>query len=120
MLQVLNSPDFKPHVDLYILTNNSTIIRAVIIFAEGIFKGESHVVHPPASKLKSDVSIPLFPPRDNQVDLHIKVRFSAIFPLISNIYIQCCMDGVEKRRKFVIIEGPLVNLMGHSLLRMML
>lgn len=45
----------------------------MIIFAEGIFKGESHVIHPSAAKLKTDVSVPLFPPRNTQVDLHIKV-----------------------------------------------
>lgn len=67
--------NFKPHVELYITTNNATIIRAVIIFAEGIFKGESHVVHPAPNKLKNEISIPLYPPRNNQIDLHIKVSF---------------------------------------------
>ncbi|XP_030766651.1 Bardet-Biedl syndrome 2 protein homolog [Sitophilus oryzae] len=62
----------KPHVEVYISTNNATIIKAVIIFAEGIFKGESHVVHPETSKLSSDMSIPLYLPRDNAVDIHIK------------------------------------------------
>ncbi|KAJ8925470.1 hypothetical protein NQ315_009304 [Exocentrus adspersus] len=62
----------KPHIEVYISTNNSTIIRAVIIFAEGIFKGETHVVHPPASKLSSEISIPLTLPKDNPVDIHIK------------------------------------------------
>ncbi|KAJ8298785.1 hypothetical protein KUTeg_022845 [Tegillarca granosa] len=33
-----------PHVELFIGTTNDTIIRAVLIFAEGIFEGESHVV----------------------------------------------------------------------------
>lgn len=45
----------------------------MIIFAEGIFKGETHVVHPPTSKLSSELSIPLTLPKDNPVDIHIKV-----------------------------------------------
>ncbi|XP_050293438.1 Bardet-Biedl syndrome 2 protein-like [Anthonomus grandis grandis] len=63
----------KPHVELYVCMNNTTIIRAVIIFAEGIFKGESYVVHPETSRLKSDMYIPLFLPRDNAVDIHLKI-----------------------------------------------
>lgn len=65
--------NFQPHVEVYICTNNSTIIKAVIIFAEGIFKGESHVVHPDISRLASDMSIPISLPRDNAVDIHLKV-----------------------------------------------
>ncbi|CAG9764410.1 unnamed protein product [Ceutorhynchus assimilis] len=62
----------KPRIELYICTNNSTIIKAVIIFAEGIFKDESHVIHPETSKLSSDMLIPLYLPRDNPVDIHLK------------------------------------------------
>lgn len=45
----------------------------VIVFAEGIFKGETHVVHPPTSKLSPHLSVPLYPPKDRPVDIHIKV-----------------------------------------------
>lgn len=62
----------KNSVEIFISTNNSTIIRAVIIFAEGIFDGESYVVHPPASKLSSQLIVPLKVPKDNAVDIHIK------------------------------------------------
>ncbi|CAG9855973.1 unnamed protein product [Phyllotreta striolata] len=68
-----NDADPKPHVELYLCTNNSTIIRAAIIFAEGIFNGETHVVHPPLSQLKSQILVPLFLPKDSPVDIHIKV-----------------------------------------------
>jgi len=44
-----------------------------MIFAEGIFEGESHVVHPLESDLSSSIRVPLTPPRDIPVDLHIKV-----------------------------------------------
>lgn len=64
---------FQPHVELYISTNNNTIIKAVIVFAEGIFKGETQVIHPPSSKLSSELSVPLFPPKDRPIDIHIKV-----------------------------------------------
>ena len=42
------------------------------MFAEGIFEGESYVIHPPANKLSSTLQISLFPPKDVVVDLHIK------------------------------------------------
>lgn len=49
-----------------------TIIRAVLIFAEGIFLGESHVVHPSIHSLSSSICIPITPPKDVPVDLHLK------------------------------------------------
>lgn len=33
------------HVSLLISTTNDTVIKSVLIFAEGIFEGESHVVY---------------------------------------------------------------------------
>ncbi|XP_065051095.1 Bardet-Biedl syndrome 2 protein-like [Rhopilema esculentum] len=62
----------KPHVDLTIQTTNETVIRSVLIFAEGIFEGESYVVHPPLNKLSPVLHIPIYPPKDVTVDLHIK------------------------------------------------
>lgn len=61
------------HVLLTISTNNDTIIRAVTIFAEGIFDGESHVLHPNANRLSSSLKMPLILPKDTPVDAHIKV-----------------------------------------------
>uniref|UniRef100_A0A2C9L6U9 Bardet-Biedl syndrome 2 protein homolog n=1 Tax=Biomphalaria glabrata TaxID=6526 RepID=A0A2C9L6U9_BIOGL len=61
-----------PFVELKIATTNDTIIRAALIFAEGIFEGESHVIHPSAAVVSSSVSVPLIPPKDVPVDLHIK------------------------------------------------
>ncbi|CAH1100216.1 unnamed protein product [Psylliodes chrysocephalus] len=68
-----NDTDPKPHVELSLSTNNSTIIKATVIFAEGIFNGETHVIHPPISKLKSILLVPLFLPKDSPVDIHVKV-----------------------------------------------
>ncbi|XP_069575526.1 BBSome complex member BBS2 isoform X1 [Brachyistius frenatus] len=62
----------KAHVALSISTPNETIIRAVLIFAEGIFEGESHVVHPSAQNLAGCVRVPIVPPKDVPVDLHIQ------------------------------------------------
>ncbi|KAL8584830.1 hypothetical protein ACOMHN_037535 [Nucella lapillus] len=61
-----------PHVELFISTTNDTIIRAVLIFAEGIFEGESHVVHPSPNGLSGTLRVPIVPPKDVPIDLHIK------------------------------------------------
>ncbi|XP_062860242.1 Bardet-Biedl syndrome 2 protein homolog [Trichomycterus rosablanca] len=62
----------RAHLELSISTPNETIIRAVLIFAEGIFEGESHVVHPSAQNLSGCICVPIIPPKDIPVDLHIK------------------------------------------------
>ncbi|KAB7494790.1 Bardet-Biedl syndrome 2-like protein, partial [Armadillidium nasatum] len=61
-----------PHVEIALATTNDTLIRAVVIFAEGIFDGESHVYHPRESALSNNVRVPIYPPKDVPVDLHIK------------------------------------------------
>uniref|UniRef100_A0A8C0GV48 Bardet-Biedl syndrome 2 protein homolog n=1 Tax=Chelonoidis abingdonii TaxID=106734 RepID=A0A8C0GV48_CHEAB len=68
----LGSDSQAAHVELCISTSNDTIIRAVLIFAEGIFEGESHVVHPSLQNLSGRIQVPLTPPKDVPVDLHIK------------------------------------------------
>lgn len=55
----------QPHVEIALATTNDTVIRAVIIFAEGIFEGESHVFHPRESALNSNIRVPLYPPKVN-------------------------------------------------------
>ncbi|XP_064601546.1 Bardet-Biedl syndrome 2 protein homolog [Liolophura sinensis] len=62
----------QPHVELTISTSNDTIIRAVLIFAEGIFEGESHVIHPNINYVSNNLKVAIFPPKDITVDLHIK------------------------------------------------
>ncbi|XP_059855681.1 BBSome complex member BBS2 isoform X2 [Delphinus delphis] len=68
----LGSEAQAAHAELCISTSNDTIIRAVLIFAEGIFLGESHVVHPSIHNLCSSIRIPITPPKDVPVDLHLK------------------------------------------------
>uniref|UniRef100_A0A2K5JZU7 Bardet-Biedl syndrome 2 protein homolog n=1 Tax=Colobus angolensis palliatus TaxID=336983 RepID=A0A2K5JZU7_COLAP len=73
MLSVsLGSETQTAHTELCISTSNDTIIRAVLIFAEGIFTGESHVVHPSIHNLSSSICIPIVAPKDVPVDLHLK------------------------------------------------
>lgn len=69
----LGSETQAAHVELCVSTSNDTIIRAVLIFAEGIFLGESHVVHPSIHNLSNSLRIPITPPKDVPVDLHLKV-----------------------------------------------
>ena len=62
----------SPHVEVSLTTSNDTVIRGVLIFAEGIFEGECHVVHPRENQVSSTILVPIIPPRDVPVDLHIK------------------------------------------------
>ena len=66
------SEEKDPHVEITLTTSNDTVIRGVLIFAEGIFDGECHVVHPRDQAVSQAIVIPVFPPRDVPVDLHIK------------------------------------------------
>ena len=61
---------WQPHVEVTLSTSNDTLIRCVLIFAEGIFEGECHVVHP--KEPYQSIVVPIYPPRDIPVDLHIK------------------------------------------------
>lgn len=72
-------------------TNNDTIVRAVLVLAEGIFEtGETLARHPQQAQLKSILYIPLKPPRDVPVDVHIKVGNILIIRL--NIMKKCNMN----------------------------
>uniref|UniRef100_T1IM01 Bardet-Biedl syndrome 2 protein homolog n=1 Tax=Strigamia maritima TaxID=126957 RepID=T1IM01_STRMM len=65
--------DGNPHVQLLLETSNETVIRAVIVFAEGIFEGESKVVHPKDNLLSNRIRVPIIPSKDMPVDIHLKV-----------------------------------------------
>ncbi|XP_063228678.1 Bardet-Biedl syndrome 2 protein homolog isoform X3 [Bacillus rossius redtenbacheri] len=62
-----------PGVKITMATNNETIIRTVMVFAEGIFKGETYVVHPRDSEVDSKVDVVLYPPKNVAIDIHIKI-----------------------------------------------
>ena len=73
MTTLLDRIVLQAHVEVSLSTSNETIIRSVLIFAEGIFEGECHVVHP--KEPATTINVPIFPPKDIPVDLHIKVTF---------------------------------------------
>jgi Bardet-Biedl syndrome 2 protein len=75
-------------VELVISTNNDTVIRAIIIFAEQLFENESKLVHPknPTSK----IHVPISSPKDISTDLFLKVmvgtRSSSTFHVFEHSY----------------------------------
>lgn len=93
------------HVELTVETNNGTVLRAVVVFAECLFEGESHVVHPPLNKLTSSITLPLFPEKDTPIELSIKAYvghpssaqfhvFEASRPLPRfSLYLPCAPDA---------------------------
>jgi Bardet-Biedl syndrome 2 protein len=68
-----------PHVKLTIglpdLQGSSTTatIRSMVIFAEGIFEGDSLMVHPPASGTKSSISAAIEPPANGTIALSVRL-----------------------------------------------
>uniref|UniRef100_A0A8C5PQR3 Bardet-Biedl syndrome 2 protein homolog n=1 Tax=Leptobrachium leishanense TaxID=445787 RepID=A0A8C5PQR3_9ANUR len=109
----MGSETQSAHVELSISTSNDTIIRAVQIFAEGIFEGESHVVHPSPQHLSGRICIPICPPKDVPVDMHIKtfvgykssVQFH-VFELTRQLprfsmYVQCNTASTPEPQSYV-------------------
>ncbi|OXA51473.1 Bardet-Biedl syndrome 2 protein [Folsomia candida] len=68
----MGSDEKGAHIEITLSLNNDAQIRSALIFAEGIFQGECHVVHPKLEALQSKISVPLMPPKNVVVDLHIK------------------------------------------------
>lgn len=67
------APDETPaSIHLSLSTSNDTVIRAAVVFAEGIFKGESFVVHAGDQDVGSSVRMTLRPEKDAAIDLHVK------------------------------------------------
>lgn len=61
------------HVVVQLSVNNMTVIRSATVFAEGIFQGETYVVHPRAEQISDCLTITLKPPKDTPFDIHIRV-----------------------------------------------
>ncbi|CAB3410101.1 unnamed protein product [Caenorhabditis bovis] len=59
-------------LNLVIEASHKIFVRAVIIFAEGLFEGESYIWIPTADKQGDRVVIPLVPEKDQPNDMHIK------------------------------------------------
>ncbi|KAG8322905.1 Bardet-Biedl syndrome 2 protein [Homalodisca vitripennis] len=62
------------HIEVLLSTNNQTVIRTVTVFAEGIFEGETLVIHPRSDQVTSTLRVPLVPPKDTSLDIHIRRR----------------------------------------------
>jgi Bardet-Biedl syndrome 2 protein len=58
-------------VELVVGSSNDSVVKAVVIFAEQIFGGESHVMHPAEPSVL--VKVPIRPPKDVSTDLNVKV-----------------------------------------------
>lgn len=58
------------NIDITVSTNNATTIRAVLIFADQLFKEETLIAH--LTKDVSRILIPLKTLKDNAQDIHIK------------------------------------------------
>lgn len=61
------------NIQVLLSTNNRSVIRAVTVFAEGIFEGETLVMHPRSDQVQSSLTVPLAPPKDTALDIHIRV-----------------------------------------------
>uniref|UniRef100_H2YY38 Bardet-Biedl syndrome 2 protein homolog n=1 Tax=Ciona savignyi TaxID=51511 RepID=H2YY38_CIOSA len=67
----------NPCIELVVSTNNNdTVVRMVVIYAEALYEGESHVTHPPANTLSNKIRVPIFPPKDSAIELHIQAFVS--------------------------------------------
>ncbi|RWS27369.1 Bardet-Biedl syndrome 2 protein-like isoform X2 [Leptotrombidium deliense] len=69
---ILNTAVKRPHIELSLQTTNDTVIRSVVLFAEGIFSGESQMTHPKDNEVSNSISVPLRPPKDIAIDVHVK------------------------------------------------
>lgn len=56
-------------------TNNDTIIKALIIFSEGIFEGETLIAYSYA-RPTSRILLPFITPKNIVYDIHLKVDFA--------------------------------------------
>lgn len=96
----------QPHVEISLSTNNETIISAVMVFAEGIFEGETHVLHPKDSEVTSRLDVALYPPRDVPVDIHIKVKiFYTLTDFASNGLYLLILHHIYLYNEYFMLKG---------------
>lgn len=70
------------HIELSVSTNNETIIKALIIFSEGIFEGEALIGYSSA-KPTSRIILPFQTPKTMAYDIHLKVFALGSFSIAS-------------------------------------
>lgn len=85
-------------------TNNLTVIRSATVFAEGIFEGETFVVHPRIDQVTHHLDIPLVPPKDTPLDIHIRVcKSNNSNYLFSNLIYYYIIDSLNIGSIFIYI-----------------
>lgn len=67
------------HIELSVCTNNETIIKALIVFSEGIFDGETLIGYS-NTKPTSRIVLPFRTPKTIAYDIHLKVYFTYSAP----------------------------------------
>lgn len=65
------------HIELSVCTNNETIIKALIVFSEGIFEGETLIGYS-NKKPTSRIVLPFRTPKSMTYDIHLKVMTNMI------------------------------------------
>ncbi|KAJ6641444.1 Bardet-Biedl syndrome 2 protein like [Pseudolycoriella hygida] len=63
--------DTDSNIEIKIITNNTTVIRSVLLFSEGIFESETFIAYP-EDRAVSRIIIPFKIPKDNCYDVNIK------------------------------------------------
>lgn len=77
------------HIELSVCTNNETIIKALIVFSEGIFDGETLIGYS-NTKPTSRIILPFRTPKTIAYDIHLKV-----------IRIECPFICFNQTRQFI-------------------
>lgn len=49
------------------------ILRAAVIFSEGLFEGETLAIHPPSADVSTSIDVALLPPKDIPFEMLIRV-----------------------------------------------
>ena len=50
-------------MEIALSTSNASVIRSVVVFAEGIFEGESLVLHPREKEVGNTARVAVMPPK---------------------------------------------------------
>ncbi|XP_045452296.1 Bardet-Biedl syndrome 2 protein homolog [Melitaea cinxia] len=108
-LQVAVAPDSEEGcLQLAVSTNNETIVRVVLILAEGVFEsGETLARHPQPGQLKSLLFVPLKPPRDVPVDVHIKALVG--YPESEQFHIFELTKQLPRFSMYMLLNPSIVN-----------
>ncbi|XP_065174778.1 Bardet-Biedl syndrome 2 protein homolog [Sycon ciliatum] len=76
-------PDGESHlrleVDLVGSKLGNTLIKSVVLFAEGLFENESHQIYLPREVMSKSVHVPMTPSKDISMDIQIRVMVGTMF-----------------------------------------